>query len=237
MGFNPGGTPPERVKTSDRQHRRHASRSSHSIILCNSNRLNTQQQRPDPTSNDAHARLAALEQPLRLDEWLADPIPTADAQNLLDALNQQLHGRSRAQEIDRFDLGLRVLLCRHSLGQNLDLDLAALEKITENPTQSALFMLIRGQISASRKDASAPNLLQLGLNAAHHLLTNAGYRRWLVWLDAVRKIHPPSVPLTTPISIAALCTEAGVIAQLEAATAKPIRPGIDRSSDPYDTIG
>jgi hypothetical protein len=186
---------------------------------------------------EIYTRLAQLDSPLRLEEWLADAMPRADAQGLLDALNQQLHGRHRVPDVDRFDLSLRVLLCRHSLGQNLNLDLAALEKMAEKPAQSALFMLIRGQIAASRKESDASRLLQLGLNAAHHLLTTAGYRGWLLWLDAVRKIHPPKLPLTTPVSITALCAEAGVIAQLEAATAKPIRPGVDRSSDPYDTLG
>jgi hypothetical protein len=193
--------------------------------------------RHDNAMTEIQTRLARLDSPLRLEEWLADPLPCAQAQALLDLLNQQLHGRNRAPDMDRFDLGLRILLCRHSLGQNLDLDLAALEKMAENPAQLALFMLIRGQIAASRKESSAPMLLQLGLNAAHHLLTTGGYRRWLLWLDAVRKIHPPKLPLTEPVSIAALCAEAGVIAQLEAATAKPIRPGVDRSSDPYDMIG
>ena len=205
--------------------------------MCNSNHLNTRQQRPNAPYRDIHARLAQLDDALTLDEWLADPMPQDAAKALFLALNQRLHGHNPGPALDRFDLGLRVLLCRHSLGLSLELDLAALEKMAESPSQRALFQLIRGQIAASRKQVNAPALLQQGLNAAHHLLNTAGYRRWLVWLDAVRKIHPPPAPLMTPATIAALCAEAGVIAQLEAAHAKPIRPGIDRSSDPYDTLG
>ncbi len=199
--------------------------------------MNTQQQRQPDRPALLAERLAQLDQPLRLNEWLADPMPKAAAQGLLERLIRQLHGRAQANELTRFDLGLRVLLCRHSLNQNLALDLVALEKMLENPTQSALFILISGQIAASRKQLNATPLLQQGLNAAHHLLNTSDYRRWLVWLDAVRTLHPPHSPLTEPASLASLCAEAGVIAQLESAHAKPIRPGVDRSSDPYDMIG
>lgn len=153
--------------------------------------------------------------------WYAEPISADVAHQRLEYWTYKRQQRLRHGRGDAVTLRLACVMARFQLGENIDMELAAMEVLfrqRRSPRALALLFLIHGQLLTARQQPGAKERLTQGFRLANRLLHpqdyfNLHHRHRLLALL-------PTASRTEALSLRTLLQAAAVQERLEA-TLKP----------------